>query len=100
MSGLVSNSGSFGRSPRRADLRHDQRIDHFTNVPQACITQNENYTAAYKLLGKALFQSNRLDEAADVLERGLEKALGSGDKQTEKEVRVFLRKIARQASDD
>ena len=67
---------------------------------QACITQNENYTAAYKLLGKALFQSNRFDEAADVLERGLEKALGSGDKQTEKEVRVFLRKIARQASDD
>jgi tetratricopeptide (TPR) repeat protein len=67
---------------------------------QACIVQDENYTAAYKLLGKALFQSDRLDEATDVLEDGLEKALASGDKQTEKEVRVFLNKIARQAADD
>lgn len=74
----------------------DKAIPHL----QSCIDQDANYTAAYKLLGKALIQSDRLDEATRVFNEGLARALESGDKQTEKEVRVFLKKIEKTQEGD
>ncbi len=67
----------------------DKAIVHL----RACIEQDENYSAAYKLLGKALFKQQQYDEARDVFDRGLAVAGGQGDKQTEKEITVFLKKI-------
>ena len=43
-----------------------------------------------------LFQLGQHDNAEAVLNRGLARALSAGDKQTEKEVRVFLRKIEKE----
>ena len=65
---------------------------------EACIGQDETYTAAYKVLGKALFQTGNYVNAETILSRGLEQALAAGDKQSEKEVRVFLKKIAKEKS--
>ena len=66
---------------------------------EQCIEQDETYSAAYKFLGKALFKLGRKQEAHDVFARGLDVALAAGDKQTEREVRVFLKKSQRDDGD-
>ena len=71
--------------------RFEEAAEHLSQ----CIAQDENYSAAYKLLGKSLFKLDRLDEAGEVFERGLESATAQGDKQSEKEIRVFLKKLER-----
>ena len=62
---------------------------------RACIEQDQEYSAAYKLLGKALFKTGELTEAESVFKAGLPVAVAKGDKQTEKEIIAFARKIER-----
>lgn len=62
---------------------------------RACIEQDKEYSAAYKLLGKALFKEGELAEAEGAFEAGLPVAVAKGDKQAEKEIISFLRKIDR-----
>jgi len=60
---------------------------------QVCIEQDENYSAAYKLLGKAHFKLGDQVAAKTVFDTGLAVAKKQGDKQSEKEMSVFLRKL-------
>lgn len=60
---------------------------------KACISHDEDYTAAYKLLGKALFKLGETEQARTVFETGLPIAADKGDKQTEREILAFLNKI-------
>jgi Flp pilus assembly protein TadD len=55
------------------------------------------YTAAWKLLGKALQQAGRGPEALAAYRRGIEVARVRGDKQAEREMTVFARRIERDA---
>lgn len=66
----------------------DQAVLHATKATE----QDSAYSAAWKLLGKALLKSNRGNEAADVLERGIAVAEDKGDVQAAKEMRVFLKR--------
>ena len=59
------------------------------------ITLDPNYTAAWKLYGKALEQSGRPNEALDAYRRGIAVAKQKGDRQAEKEMTVFARRIER-----
>jgi Tfp pilus assembly protein PilF len=68
-----------------------EAIEHL----RACIEQDANYTAAYKLLGKSLMKSKQPELAQEVFERGLPVALAQGDKQTEREIKAFLAKLSR-----
>ena len=52
-----------------------------------------HYTAAWKLYGKALAQAGRTDEAIAAYQRGIEVARARGDKQAEKEMLVFVRRL-------
>jgi Tfp pilus assembly protein PilF len=52
-----------------------------------------NYTAAWKLYGKALAAAGRDAQALDAYRRGIEVATAKGDKQAEKEMRVFARRL-------
>ena len=52
-----------------------------------------DYTAAWKILGKALATAGRNDEAIDAYRRGIDVAERRGDKQAQKEMRVFLRRL-------
>jgi Tfp pilus assembly protein PilF len=52
-----------------------------------------NYTAAWKLYGKALQQAGRDDAALAAYRRGIEVAREKGDRQAEKEMTVFARRI-------
>jgi len=51
------------------------------------------YSAAWKMLGKALADSGDADAAVDAYRHGLEVARTRGDKQVEKEIGVYLRRI-------
>jgi Tfp pilus assembly protein PilF len=64
---------------------------------QRCVEQDPRYSAAWKLLGKALQASNDHDGARRAWEQGLIAARGHGDKQAEKEMTVFLRKLDKHA---
>jgi Tfp pilus assembly protein PilF len=51
------------------------------------------YSAAWKLLGKACLQANQPQAAADAWRSGITAAAQRGDKQAEKEMTVFLRRL-------
>lgn len=54
---------------------------------------DSDYSAAWKLCGKALRANGATDAAADAWRRGAEVAAHQGDKQAEKEMRVFLKRL-------
>lgn len=53
------------------------------------------YSAAWKSLGGALAESGQIDEARAAYARGIEAARGHGDRQAEKEMTVFARRLDR-----
>jgi len=69
----------------------DAAVEHLTRAVQ----QDENYSAAWKMLGRALTEAGRHEEAADALERGITVAERKGDAQAAKEMQVFLKRSRR-----
>lgn len=63
---------------------------------RACLGHDKNYSAAYKLLGKALIKIGDKAQAKAVFETGLPIAVEKGDKQTEREILAFLKKLGKQ----
>jgi predicted Zn-dependent protease len=60
------------------------------------LQRDPQYSAAWKALGRALTDANRTDEARDAYARGIEAARARGDRQAEKEMSVFARRLERQ----
>jgi Flp pilus assembly protein TadD len=56
-----------------------------------------SYSAAWKMLGKALADSGDATAAVDAYRHGLDVARARGDKQVEKEIVVFLRRLEKRA---
>ncbi len=54
-----------------------------------------DYSAAWKLYGRALAAAGREAEARDAFESGIRVAEQAGDKQAAKEMTVFLRRLLR-----
>lgn len=67
---------------------------------QRCVEQDPKYSAAWKLLGKALQASGDAVGARSAWEQGLIAAQAQGDKQAEKEMSVFLRKLNKQGAQE
>jgi Tfp pilus assembly protein PilF len=59
------------------------------------VTRDPGYSAAWKALGKALAESGRAAEALDAYRHGIEAAQAKGDRQAEKEMAVFARRLER-----
>lgn len=59
------------------------------------VALDPTYTAAWKLYAKALDQAGRRAEALDAYRRGIVIARQKGDRQAEKEMTVFARRIER-----
>ncbi|HVS26420.1 MAG TPA: tetratricopeptide repeat protein [Burkholderiales bacterium] len=57
------------------------------------------YSAAWKLLGKALTECGKLKDALNAYQRGIEVAEKKGDKQAAKEMQIFARRIEIQLRD-
>ena len=62
------------------------------------VEQDPGYSAAWKLLGKALAESGQAGEAMQAYTRGIDCAEEKGDVQAAKEMRVFLKRLERERS--
>ncbi len=60
---------------------------------QKAIEQDPMYSAAWKLLGRALNESGEAPAALDAYRKGIEVAQAKGDVQAAKEMTVFARRI-------
>ena len=62
---------------------------------RAAVAQDPGYSAAWKLLGKALADCGEQGAAMEAYRSGIEAAGRKGDKQAAKEMTVFLRRLER-----
>ena len=62
------------------------------------VTLDPNYTAAWKLYGKALAAAGRPDDALAAYRSGIDVARAKGDKQAEKEMQVFARRLEQRST--
>ena len=62
---------------------------------RAAVAQDAGYSAAWKLLGKALTQRGDKDGAKSAYTQGIAAANAKGDKQAAKEMTVFLNRLNR-----
>ncbi|MEJ2521416.1 MAG: tetratricopeptide repeat protein [Gammaproteobacteria bacterium] len=65
--------------------------EHFRRA----VALDTGYSAAWKMLGRALEEDGRLAEAAGAWQRGIAAAEARGDLQAGKEMQVFLRRVRR-----
>jgi Tfp pilus assembly protein PilF len=64
---------------------------------RAAVMHDPGYSAAWKLLGKALADLGERDGAIDAYRRGIAAAELKGDKQAAREMGVFLRRLEKPA---
>jgi Flp pilus assembly protein TadD len=62
---------------------------------ERAVMLDADYTAAWKLLGKALAAAGREADALAAYRRGIDVAQRKGDRQAEKEMAVFARRLAK-----
>ena len=80
----------FGLGKGYLDLKDNAKAaEHL----QKCVEFDPKYSAAWKLLGKAYVAAGDRDAARSAWEQGLAAAQAHGDKQAEKEMTVFLKKL-------
>lgn len=60
---------------------------------RAAVERDANYSAAWKLLGKALAEKGEHEAAADAYAQGIRIAQAHGDIQAAKEMTVFARRL-------
>lgn len=81
----------LGNAYQNAD-RASESIFHFAQA----IAFDPNYSAAWKAYGKALQATGQMDQARKAFESGIKAATANGDKQAEKEMQVFLKRLQKQ----
>ena len=62
------------------------------------VTRDAQYSAAWKALGNELAQAGRDDEALEAYRHGIAAAQNKGDRQAEKEMTVFARRLEKKKS--
>ena len=71
----------------------EKAIEHFRHA----LATDAGYSAAWRALGKALESAGRASEALAVYRNGIAAAHAKGDKQAEKEMTVFARRLEKQS---
>jgi Flp pilus assembly protein TadD len=71
----------------------EKAVEHL----RAAVAHDAGYSAAWKLLGKALAESGDTEGAKAAYRSGIEAATGKGDKQAAREMAVFLKRLERPA---
>ncbi len=95
--GMDSPLLRFGLGKAYLDQQQPERaIEHL----RACVQQDPNYSAAWQILGQAYLDHADHDAARQSWETGIAVAQAKGDKQTEKIMTVFLRRLDKQHRTD
>jgi Tfp pilus assembly protein PilF len=78
-------------------LKQNETVAAVEHLRQA-VGYDPGYSAAWKLLGKALEAGNRADEALNAYRSGIAAAEQKGDIQAAKEMTVFAKRIEKRQS--
>lgn len=70
-----------------------ERVDDAIEHLRTAASMQKEYSAVWKLLGKCLTQAGQLDHAREAYQKGILSAKAQGDKQSEKEMQVFLQRL-------
>jgi len=68
---------------------HERAIEYLRDA----VTRDPLYSAAWRALGKALTDASRGEEALTAYRQGIEAAKQKGDRQAEKEMTVFAKRL-------
>jgi len=79
-------------------LKQDKAVQAAGHLREA-VRQDPGYSAAWKILGKALQALNDLGGACHAFEQGIEAAERRGDMQAAREMRVFLKRVQKAVTD-
>ncbi|MGH8225484.1 MAG: tetratricopeptide repeat protein [Gammaproteobacteria bacterium] len=79
----------------QACLGRGDTTDAIAHLKQA-VKLDPAYTAAWKAYGRALAMEGKNARARETYRRGLEVARAAGDRQAEREIQVFLRRLEKQ----
>jgi len=102
MSSQIANLLKLVGTPRDgALLRFSLGSEHLKSADfeaavahlRTAVEKDPGYSAAWKLLGRALAGSGRTDEALSAYRKGIEVAEKKGDKQAAREMTVFARRL-------
>ncbi|OOG59325.1 tetratricopeptide repeat protein [Rhodanobacter sp. C03] len=74
-------------------LLGDGAVDAAIDELRRALEFDPTYSAAWKLLGKACLEAGQIQAAASAWRSGIGAAVQRGDKQAEKEMTVFLRRL-------
>lgn len=103
---MISNLEKLLGTPRDgALLRYSLGIEYAkagdhsraTEYLRNAVEKDPSYSAAWKALGRSLEAAGRADEAREAYGRGIEAARAKGDRQAEKEMTVFRRRLEKGA---
>ena len=72
---------------------HAEAREHLSRAVQ----NKPDYSVAYRMLGRSLFELGEDEEARRVFAKGREVAQGNGDLQTVKEIDVFVRRLEKRS---
>lgn len=72
------------------------RLEAAAEHLQAAVGFDAHYSAAWKLLGRALAEQGRLEAALETYRQGIAAAEAKGDIQAAKEMGVFARRLEKQ----
>lgn len=89
-------SGQDSASLRFALANHYLKQDDAAKAVEhakVAVSLDADYSAAWRLLGQAQVAVGQEEDAARSFERGIAVARQSGDRQVEKEMQVFLRRL-------
>ena len=75
-----------------------EHVDRAVEHADQAVVLDPAYSAAWKIRGRALAAAGREAEAAEAYERGITVAEENGDVQAAKEMRVFLKRLRKDAS--
>ena len=73
--------------------RHSEAREYLSRA----VKNKPDYSVAYRMLGRSLFELGEDEEARRVFAEGREVAQGNGDLQTVKEIDVFVRRLEKRS---
>ena len=74
------------------EKRYTEAAMHLSHA----IELKPSYSTAWKVLGRVLADDGQLQKALEAFDSGLEAAQSNGDKQVEKEIGVFRKRVVKQ----
>jgi len=74
------------------EKRYAEAVVHLAHAVQL----KPAYSTAWKVLGRVLADDGQLNKALDAFDSGLAAARSNGDKQVEKEIGVFRKRVVKQ----